>query len=85
MVREQQDTHYAGRRAASLLPGLDWEALGRGFGVQARSIEDPAEVDGALEELLAADGPALLRVGIPVEQGCVPQFRAGGAMQLGED
>ncbi|WP_022928008.1 biosynthetic-type acetolactate synthase large subunit [Patulibacter americanus] len=83
MVREQQDTHYAGYRAASLLPGLDWEALGRGFGVWARSIDDPADVDGALEELLAADGPALLRVGIPVEQGCVPAFRAGGAMPAG--
>jgi acetolactate synthase-1/2/3 large subunit len=83
MVREQQDSHYAGLRAASMLPGLDWEALGRGFGVWARSIEDPADVDGALEELLAVDGPALLRVGIPVEQGCVPAFRAGGAMPLG--
>jgi acetolactate synthase-1/2/3 large subunit len=82
MVREQQDTHYAGRRSASLLPGLDWEALGRGFGVWARSIDDPADVDGALEELLAADGPALLRVGIPVEQGCEPAFRAGGAMPV---
>jgi acetolactate synthase-1/2/3 large subunit len=83
MVREQQDTHYAGRRSASMLPGLDWEALGRGFGVWARSIEDPAEVDGALEALLAADGPALLRVGIPVDQGCEPAFRAGGAMPVG--
>ncbi|CAB4949500.1 unannotated protein [freshwater metagenome] len=77
MVRQQQDTHYAGRRAASALPGLDWEALGRGFGVAARSVEDPAEIDDALQELLAADGPALLRVGIPVEQGCDPTFAAG--------
>jgi acetolactate synthase-1/2/3 large subunit len=77
MVRQQQDTHYAGRRAASSLPGLDWEALGRGFGVAARSIDDPADVDAALAELLAADGPALLRVGIPVDQGCDPTFAAG--------
>jgi acetolactate synthase-1/2/3 large subunit len=79
MVRQQQDTHYAGRRAASALPGLDWEALGRGFGVAARSVEDPAEIDAALDELLAADGPALLRVGIPVDQGCDPTFAAGAA------
>ncbi|MDO9409792.1 biosynthetic-type acetolactate synthase large subunit [Patulibacter sp.] len=79
MVRQQQDTHYAGRRAASALPGLDWESLGRGFGVAARSVEDPADLDDALEELLAADGPALLRVGIPVDQGCDPTFAAGAA------
>jgi acetolactate synthase-1/2/3 large subunit len=79
MVREQQDTHYAGRRAASSLPGLDWEALGRGFGVAARSIDDPAEVEDALDELLAYEGPALLRVGIPVDQGCLPTFAAGTA------
>jgi acetolactate synthase-1/2/3 large subunit len=77
MVRQQQDTHYAGRRSASSLPGLDWESLGRGFGVRARSVEDPADVDDALHELLAADGPALLRIGIPVDQGCDPTFAAG--------
>ncbi|MGX6447873.1 thiamine pyrophosphate-dependent enzyme, partial [Patulibacter sp. S7RM1-6] len=84
MVREQQDTHYAGRRIASSLSGLDWEALGRGFGVRTRSVDDPADVDDALEALLAAPGPALLRVGIPFADGCVPQFAAGGAMGVVE-
>jgi acetolactate synthase-1/2/3 large subunit len=79
MVREQQDTHYAGRRAASALPGLDWESLGRGFRVPTWSVEDPADLDDALTAWLAEDGPALLRVGIPVDQGCVPAFAAGSS------
>ncbi|MEV4419636.1 biosynthetic-type acetolactate synthase large subunit [Patulibacter sp. NPDC049589] len=77
MVRQQQDTHYAGRRAASSLPGLDWESLGRGFGVPTWSVDDPAGLDAAMDSWLAAEGPALLRVGIPVDQGCDPAFPAG--------
>lgn len=77
MVRQQQDTHYAGRRAASSLPGLDWVALGAGFGVPAWSVDDPADLDDAMATWLATDGPALLRIGLPVDQGCDPAFAAG--------
>jgi acetolactate synthase I/II/III large subunit len=77
MVRQQQDTHYAGRRAASSLPGLDWVSLSTGFGVPAWSVEYPADLDDAMTEWLAADGPALLRIGLPVDQGCDPAFAAG--------
>jgi len=79
MVRQQQDLFWDGRRAASALGGaLDWELVSRGFGVTARSVEDPGALDDALAETLADPGPALLRVAIAPEADCLPMFRPGG-------
>jgi acetolactate synthase I/II/III large subunit len=78
MVRQQQDMFWSGRRAASALGStLDWELVARGFGVAARSVEEPDELEDALAETLAEPGPALLRVGVP-ETDCLPMFVPGG-------
>jgi acetolactate synthase-1/2/3 large subunit len=79
MVRQQQDLFWDGRRAASALGGaLDWELVARGFGVAARSVDDPDGLDDALAETLAEPGPALLRIGIPADTDCLPMFVPGG-------
>ena len=80
MVRQQQDLFWGGRRTAvDLGASPDWELLARAFGVAARSIGDPEEVEDALAETLAAPGPALLHVRIAPEANCLPMFRPGGA------
>ena len=80
MVRQQQDLFWGGRRTAvDLGASPDWELLARAFGVAARSIGDPDEVEDALAETLAEDGPALLHVRIAPEANCLPMFRPGGA------
>jgi acetolactate synthase-1/2/3 large subunit len=79
MVRQQQDLFWDGRRTASSLGGaLDWELVARGFGVAARSVADGADLDDALHETLAEDGPALLHVAIERDADCLPMFRPGG-------
>jgi acetolactate synthase-1/2/3 large subunit len=79
MVRQQQDLFWGGRRAASALGGaLDWELLARGFGLAARSVSDGADLEGALHDTLAEDGPALLHVAIERDADCLPMFRPGG-------
>jgi acetolactate synthase-1/2/3 large subunit len=40
----------------------DHAAIARAFGVPARRVEDPGELDGALDEAMAATGPFLLDV-----------------------
>ena len=78
MVRQQQDMFWDGRRAASTLGGaLDWELVSRGFGVAARSVDEPGDLDDALAETLAEPGPALLRVAIAPDADCLPMFRPG--------
>jgi acetolactate synthase-1/2/3 large subunit len=78
MVRQQQDMFWGGRRAASALGGMDWELVARGFGVAARSVSDGADLDEALHDTLAEDGPALLHVAIERDADCLPMFRPGG-------
>ena len=80
MVRQQQDLFWGGRRAASGLGGaLDWELVARGFGVAARSVDDPGELEDALAETLAEPGPALLRDRRSRrEADCLPMFVPGG-------
>jgi acetolactate synthase-1/2/3 large subunit len=79
MVRQQQDLFWDGRRTASALGGaLDWELVARGFGLAARSVTDGADLDEALDETLAEDGPALLHVAIERDADCLPMFRPGG-------
>ena len=57
---------------------LDWELVARGFGVAARSVDDGDDLDDALHETLAEDGPALLHVAIERDADCLPMFRPGG-------
>ena len=45
-------------------PALDFVHLAEGFGVPASRVEDPAALGGALRELFALPGPALLDVAL---------------------
>lgn len=68
MVRAQQDRFLGGQFAADLGTGPDWQQLATACGVHvARSVDD----------LLAADGPALLRVAVPEEAECLPMVAPG--------
>jgi acetolactate synthase-1/2/3 large subunit len=79
MVRQQQDMFWEGRRAASEFgDSLDWRLLAGGFGVAARSVDDPDELADALEATLAEPGPALLRVAVAPLADCLPMFVPGG-------
>jgi acetolactate synthase-1/2/3 large subunit len=79
MVRQQQDMFWEGRRAASGLgAALDWRLLAGGFGVAARSVDDPDRLEDALAATLAEPGPALLRIGVAPLADCLPMFVPGG-------
>jgi acetolactate synthase-1/2/3 large subunit len=79
MVRQQQDMFWEGRRTASELGGaLDWRLLAGGFGVAARSVEDPELLEDALAATLAEPGPALLRIAVAPLADALPMFVPGG-------
>jgi acetolactate synthase-1/2/3 large subunit len=77
MVAQQQDEHYDSRRTASSLPRLDWEQIANGFGVPARPLRGPTDMDAGLSWLLNTAGPALLHVRIPHDRTCELAFAAG--------
>ncbi len=52
--------------------------IAKGFGWDARFVIDPAELEDALAEMIAADGPFLLDVAIPYSEQVIPMIPAGG-------
>lgn len=83
MVRQQQDLFWGGRRVASDLSGggtggTDFAAVAAAFGVAARTVREPDDVEDALAATLAEPGPALLDVRIAPEAESLPMFLPGG-------
>jgi acetolactate synthase I/II/III large subunit len=65
MVRQWQELFFAERYSEiDLSDNPDFAVLARAFGIEAASIERRQQVDAALQQLLAADGPFLLHVKI---------------------
>jgi len=59
-IKELQHLYHDGRYFGVDFNPVDYAAIARGFGFQARRVADPAEVEGALAEALAAGGPSFL-------------------------
>ncbi|MCX7172413.1 MAG: biosynthetic-type acetolactate synthase large subunit [Proteobacteria bacterium] len=89
MVRQWQELIHAGRYSHSYTEALpDFVALARAFGWQARTVERREELDAALAECLASDGPFFLDVRVAAEENCFPMIQTGCGhheMLLGKD
>jgi len=89
MVRQWQSLIHGGRLSHSYTEALpDFVALAQAFGWQARRVEQRDELDAALAECLAADGPFFLDVVVAAEENCFPMMPAGAAhneIWLGQD
>jgi len=80
MVRQWQELVHDGRYSHSR-PAVqpDFVALARAFGWAARRVEDRGELDEALAECLASEGPYFLDVQVAPEARCWPMVPAGSA------
>ena len=78
MVRQWQQLNHGGRLSHSWNEALpDFELLARAFGWAARTVSHPSELDDALEQCLAHDGPFLLDVRVVAQENCFPMMPAG--------
>jgi len=65
MVRQWQELFFEKRYSEiDLSDNPDFAAVAAAFGIQALHVDRAADVEAALQALLAADGPALLHVAI---------------------
>lgn len=55
----------------------DFVAIARGFGWQAETIRDKADLEPALRRLIDAPGPALLDVQVPYQEHVLPMIPSG--------
>jgi acetolactate synthase-1/2/3 large subunit len=60
-------------------PSPDWPALAEAFGAKGMRVDDAGEVEGAMRDALATEGPVLLDVHVAKEENCYPMIPAGAA------
>jgi acetolactate synthase-1/2/3 large subunit len=80
MVRQWQELFWDGRYSSvEMGPSPDWVKLAEAFGAKGMRVEDAGEVEGAMRDALAAEGPVLLDVMVSKEENCYPMIPAGSA------
>ena len=89
MVRQWQQLHHGARYSHSYTEALpDFVAVAKGFGWKSRRVTDPAELDAAIAECLASEGPYFLDVAVAAQENCFPMIVNGCGHQhvmLAED
>jgi acetolactate synthase-1/2/3 large subunit len=87
MVRQWQQTFYGERYSSSnMQSGMpDFEMLARAYGVKGIVVQHRADLDQAIVDMLAHDGPVLMDVHVRKDENCYPMVAPGksNAQMLG--
>ncbi len=88
MVRQWQQLLHGERYSHSWSDSLpDFVKLAEAFGCKGRVVSNPSELDDAIEEMMAYDGPFILDVLVEKHENCFPMIPSGephNSMLLGE-
>jgi len=80
MVRQWQDLSYDGRRSETYSSSLpDFAALANAYGIKGMVVENPAELDATIDEMISHDGPVLVDCRIAKVENVFPMVPAGAA------
>jgi acetolactate synthase-1/2/3 large subunit len=90
MVRQWQDLSFDGRRSESYSDSLpDFVALAEAYGIKGLRVEDPADLDRTIQEMIDWDGPVIVDCRVAKLENCFPMVPAGAAhnemMLAGDD
>ena len=80
MVRQWQSLFFDGRYSQVRLANPDFTRIAGAYGIPAERISERAHLAGALDRLLAADGPRLLAVAVGREDDVFPMIPAGAGI-----
>ncbi len=80
MVRQWQELFFDGRYASTGLTNPDFCKISEGFGVPARKITERKDLDQALDDLLAREGPCVLEIEVKQEGNIFPMVPAGASV-----
>nr|WP_290930604.1 thiamine pyrophosphate-dependent enzyme [Haliscomenobacter sp.] len=80
MVRQWQQLFFERRYSAVELVNPNFIKIAEGFGVAGRHITKPEELEEAVAEMLAHDGPYLLHVSVEKEENIFPMVPSGAAV-----
>ncbi|MEO1394052.1 MAG: biosynthetic-type acetolactate synthase large subunit [Cyanobacteria bacterium J06634_5] len=76
MVRQWQQTFFGERYSSSNMElGMpNFELLAQAFGVRGMVVNEPSELDSAIAQMLAHDGPVLMDVRVRRDENCYPMI-----------
>ncbi|MEM8889836.1 MAG: thiamine pyrophosphate-dependent enzyme, partial [Bacteroidota bacterium] len=80
MVRQWQQLFFDRRYSFTELTNPDFVKIAEGYGIPAQRVETRAELDKALETMLAHDGPYLLDIVVEKEENVFPMVPSGAAV-----
>lgn len=87
MVRQWQQTFFGERYSSSdMQPGMpDFEMLAKAYGVKGMVVNHRSELQAAIDEMLAHEGPVLMDVRVRRDENCYPMVAPGksNAQMLG--
>jgi acetolactate synthase-1/2/3 large subunit len=80
MVRQWQELLHGGRYSESYTAALpDFVKLADAFGAFGRRVEDPAELDAAIREMLETPRAVILDIAVDPTENCFPMIPSGAA------
>ena len=80
MVRQWQEMFHGNRRSESYMESLpDFEKLAESFGFKAIQVDNPANVEQALTDMLAHDGAVIANIITDRAENVYPMIPAGAA------
>ncbi len=78
MVRQWQELLHGQRYSSSWSESLpDFVKLAEAFGCKGIRIDDPADLDDAIKEMLAFDGPVIFDCRVEKHENCFPMIPSG--------
>ena len=78
MVRQWQELFWNERyHSVKMGASPDWAKLADAFGATGMMVDDKAEMETAMRDALATEGPVLLDVRVAPEENCFPMIPAG--------
>jgi acetolactate synthase-1/2/3 large subunit len=80
MVRQWQELLHCGRYSESYTDSLpDFVKLADAFGAKGMLIQDPANLDEAIAEMIATPGPVIVDCRVDQKENCFPMIPSGAA------
>ena len=77
MVRQWQEMFFDNRYSAIELANPDFVGVAEAFGLKGRRVAERAELDDAIDEMLACEGPFVLDVMVEREENVFPMIPVG--------
>ncbi len=80
MVRQWQQLFFEKRYAATEMTNPDFVAIAKGYYIPAKKVTAREELESAVAEMFAADGPYFLEVAVEKEDNVFPMIPSGASL-----